>query len=90
MQQHKEGHPQDPVVVIYRAASVSEAVVIRGVLQSAGIQSPADSYTDPFPMNEPPEGFSGTEIQVLASQEADARRILDDFFQSDQSRGTGA
>lgn len=90
MQQHKEGNAKDAVVAVHHAASVTEAVVLRGILQSAGIKSPRDSFTDPFPMNEPPEGFSGTEILVLASQEADARRIIEDYYKQDQRRGSKA
>lgn len=89
-QQHKEDQSKDPVIVVHRAASVSEAVVLRGVLQSAGIKSPSDQYTDPFPLNEPPEGFTGTEILVLKSQEDDARRIIDDYYEEDQRESSSA
>ena len=89
-QQHKEDRSKDPVVVVHRAASVSEAVVLRGVLQSAGIKSPSDQYTDPFPLNEAPEGFTGTEILVLKSQEDDARHIIDDYYKEDQRNASEA
>lgn len=89
-QQHKDQHSREAVVVVHRAASVSEAVVLRGVLQSAGIKSPSDQYTDPFPLNEPPEGFTGTEILVLKSQEEDARRIIDDYYKEDQRESSSA
>jgi hypothetical protein len=89
-QQHKDEQSREAVVVVHRAASVSEAVVLRGVLQSAGIKSPADQYTDPFPLNEAPDGFTGTEILVLKSQEADARRIIEDYYKQDQRKASEA
>jgi hypothetical protein len=83
-QQHKPDHARDAVTVIHRAANSAEATVLRGVLQSAGIKSPADSFTDPFPMQEPPAGFTGTEILVLDSQKADAQKIIDDYYREDK------
>jgi Putative prokaryotic signal transducing protein len=83
-QQHKHDRSRDAVVVIHRAANAAEASILRGVLQSAGIKSPSDTYTDPFPMQEPPAGFTGTEILVLSSQESDARKIVDDYYREDK------
>jgi hypothetical protein len=89
-QQHKGEQSKEPVIVVHRAASASEAVVLRGILQSAGIKSPSDQYTDPFPLNEAPLGFTGTEILVLKSQEADARRIIEDYYKQDQRKASEA
>lgn len=83
-QQHKSHHPGDAVLMIHRAANSAEATVLRGVLQSAGIKSPSDTFTDPFPMQEPPAGFTGTEIHVLESQRADAQKIIDDYYREDK------
>jgi Putative prokaryotic signal transducing protein len=81
MKQHPEHQPsREAVLVVHHAASAAEAVVLRGLLQSAGIQSPRDTFTDPFPMQEPPAGFTGTEILVLASQAEDAKRIIEDYY----------
>ncbi len=79
MHQSKHTHDGEAFVVICHAPTTTEASVIRGLLQSAGISSPADSFTDPFPMREPPEGFSGTEVLVLESQADEARRIIDSY-----------
>ena len=67
---------RESVVVVHQAGSWTEALVIRGLLESAGIASPASTFTDPFPLREPPKGTHGVEIWVLESQADEARRIL--------------
>jgi hypothetical protein len=66
-------------VVVHRAQSWTEAVVIRGLLESAGIDSPPLTRTDPFPMSEPPADFPGVEILVRESQVEEARRIVAEY-----------
>ena len=74
-------HPEkERVVNAYTAGSVSEAMVIRGLLESAGIRSPSPVTADPFPLNEPAEGTHGVEIYVLESQRDDVRRLIDEFL----------
>jgi len=70
----------EQTVVVHRADSWTEAVVIRGLLESAGIPSPALTRTDPFPMSEPPADFPGVEILVRESDAEDARRIIEEFL----------
>jgi hypothetical protein len=70
------------VVVIHRARTLAEAVILRGLLESAGIASPAPMSADQFPMRLSPKGLSGSDIQVLASQADDARAILADYYAS--------
>src|ERR1700743_1408901 len=48
-------HPDEHVVVAHTAHSAAEALVIRGLLESAGIDSPAPGPAEPFPLNEPPD-----------------------------------
>lgn len=74
-----EAPTREPVVVVHQAGTWTEAVVIRGLLRSAGIDSPASTSTDPFPMREPPQGTHGVEILVLASKADEARRIIADY-----------
>lgn len=76
----KEEPTREPVVVVHQAGTWTEAMVIRGLLESAGIESPASTSTDPFPMREPPKGTHGVEILVLSSQADDARRIIADYL----------
>lgn len=72
-------------VVVHEAGSSTEAVVIRGLLESAGIASPASAGSEPFPMREPPKGFTETDIVVLESQADDARRVIADYATSGDS-----
>ena len=77
---------REAVVVVHHAGTWTEAVVIRGLLRSAGIDSPAATSTDPFPMREPPKGTRGVEILVLVSQAEEARGIIADYL----ARHTGS
>jgi len=69
-------------VVVHMAGTWTEAVVIRGLLESNGIASPASTETDPFPLREPPKGTHGVEIQVLESQAERARAIISEYLTS--------
>jgi hypothetical protein len=72
-------------VVVHKAGSSTEAMVIRGLLESAGIASPGSAGSEPFPMREPPEGFTETDIVVLESQAEEARRVIADYMTSSDS-----
>ncbi len=74
-----EDTTREPVIVVHQAGSWTEALVIRGLLESSGIASPATTSTDPFPLREPPKGTHGVEIQVLQSQAEEARCIIADY-----------
>jgi hypothetical protein len=71
-------------VVVHTAGTATEALVIRGLLQSAGIVSPGSASTDPFPLRDAPEGFRDTEIIVMESQADAARRIIADYLTSNE------
>jgi hypothetical protein len=75
---------RDKAVVVHTAGSATEAMVIRGLLESAGISSPGSSTTDPFPMDEPREGVRGTDVLVLQSQANEARRIIAEYIKSNE------
>jgi hypothetical protein len=75
-----EHHAGERVVVAHTAGTAAEAMVIRGLLESAGIRSPGSVSTDPFPLREPPEGTHGVEIFVLESQADHARRIIEEYL----------
>ncbi len=78
---------QDRVVVVHTAGTATEAVVIRGLLESAGISSPGSVSSDPFPMREAPEGLHGPEILVLESHAAEARRVIAEYAKGNTSAG---
>jgi hypothetical protein len=78
-----EDHVNEPLVVAYLAENTTEAMVIRGLLQSAGIDSPGSVSSDPFPIPENPEGPHGTEIFVLESQVKKARQVIEEYTKSD-------
>ena len=78
-------HPDEKLVIAHTAESASEAMVIRGLLESAGIHSLGADSSDPFPLNEPPEGSQDTEIFVRESQLAEARKII-----SESARGNAS
>jgi hypothetical protein len=77
-----EGERQEETVVVHRADSSTEAMVIRGLLESAGIDSPPLTRTDPYPFSNPPADFPGAEILVRESQVEEARRIISDYLVS--------
>ncbi len=70
---------REAVVVVHQAGTWTEALVIRGLLESAGIASPPPTSMDPYPLRQPPEGTHGVEILALASQADEARRIIADY-----------
>ena len=67
-------------VVVHRAGTATEAMIIRGLLESAGIASPGSTSSDPFVLNEPSEAMHGVEILVLESQAEEARGIIQDYL----------
>jgi len=80
-----EQHSRERVVLAHTAGTSGEALVIRGLLESSGIDSPGSVSSDPFPLREPPEGMHGAEIYVLESQVDDARRIIREYLEGNAS-----
>ncbi|MFZ0637956.1 MAG: hypothetical protein WA755_09940 [Candidatus Acidiferrales bacterium] len=72
-------------VVVHTAGTATEAMVIRSLLESKGIQSPGSVSSDPFPLREAPEGMHGVEIIVLESHADAARKVIEDYLRSDES-----
>lgn len=64
----------------HAAGTLAEAMVIRALLESAGIPSPGSASPDPFPLREPPGGTHGVEILVLESQADEARRLIGEYL----------
>lgn len=78
-QDKPDDQAQERVVVAHTAGTATEAMVIRGLLESAGIHSPGFDSAEPFPLNEPPEGTHGSEIYVLESQAKEAQRLIAEY-----------
>jgi hypothetical protein len=70
----------EETVIVHSASSIAEAMVLRGLLQSAGIASPGSENTDPFPMAEPPTSQHGSDISVPKSQADAARAIIESYL----------
>lgn len=77
-------HSREKTVVIHTAGSAVEAVVIRGLLESAGMTSPNPVSSDPFPMGQAVAGFRDTDVIVLESQADEARRIIADYLKGNE------
>jgi hypothetical protein len=75
---------KDPLVIVHHAGTSTEAMVIRGLLESAGIQVPDFTPGEPFPMHTPPAGMTDGDISVLSSQAEDAQRIIADYLNSSE------
>ena len=71
-------------MVVHSAGSNTEAMVIRGLLESAGIASPGSSSTDPFPMAEAGDDFHSSDVIVLESQADEARKIIAEYLKSNE------
>lgn len=78
-------HNGERVVNVHTAGSSTEAMVIRALLESAGIHSPGPVTSDPFPMRDPPEGTHGVEVYVLESQAKAAEDLINDYQKSNDS-----
>ncbi len=83
-------YDSEPLVIAYMAGSPAEAMVIRGLLESAGISTPSGASADPFPLPESSENPSGVEILVLESQAEDARAIIGEFQKGGAAKASGA
>src|SRR5579864_5030432 len=59
-------HPDEKLVIAHTAESASEAMVIRGLLESAGIHSLGADSSDPFPLNDPPPKVPRTQKFLCA------------------------
>lgn len=83
-QDKSDDQAQERVVVAHTADTATEAMVIRGLLESAGIRSPGFDSAEPFPLNEPPEGTHGSEIYVLESQAKEAQRLIAEYAKANK------
>lgn len=75
---------KDKIVVVHTAGSATEAMVIRGLLQSAGIESLDSATGDPFPMGEAGDAFHDSDVIVLQSQADEARKVIAEYLRSNE------
>ena len=81
MQDHKRANqgrpdPNEKLVKVFDAGQESEALVVKGLLESAGIDTDMtalDASQDTFP------GVGGTIILVREEQAEEARRIIEEY-----------
>ena len=80
-----EADQNERSVVIHVAGTMAEAMVIRSLLQSAGIRSPGSVSMDPFPLREAPEGTHGEEIVVMESEAKIAKDVIATYLRAGSS-----
>lgn len=85
MTETKKPGDGEPFVAIFQTETPEEATVLRGLLQSGGIDSPSPTFSDPFPLPTHSEITHGTEILVRISQVEAAREILASYGEKDPS-----
>lgn len=76
-QEHTIPPSGEPIAVVYLASCWTEAVVVRGLLESAGISSPA--LGDGYPADLSPL-YGTIEIYALESQAEAARKIIAEYL----------
>lgn len=69
------------IVVVYTASTWIEAMVVRGLLESAGIPSPALGDGNP---SDPSLTLLGIEIYALASQAEHAKRVIAEHLDEEE------
>ncbi|MGH9740283.1 MAG: hypothetical protein ACRD4X_17105 [Candidatus Acidiferrales bacterium] len=80
-----DNYSRERAVLVHAADSIAGAMVIRGLLESAGIRSPGSASSNPFPVSESPGGGRGVEIYALESQAEEARNLIDEYLRASES-----
>jgi len=83
-----ESSEKERVVVVHTAGTTTEAMVIRGLLESEGISSPGSVSHDPFPLRETPEGTHGVEVYALESRAGEAKKIIAEHLRTAKKEAT--
>jgi hypothetical protein len=73
---------KEPMALAYTTGTATEAIVVRGLLESAGIYAPTPDSAEPFPLNEPSEMTHATGIYVPKSRVEEARRMIEDYVKA--------
>jgi hypothetical protein len=80
MQQHDPLPTDEAIVVVHTARSWTEAMVVRGLLESAGIASPELGAGNPSPLPELTIHLHGIKIYALESEAGRARQMIAEYF----------
>jgi hypothetical protein len=68
-------------VLIHTADSFGEAIVIRGLLESAGFRSPGPPSSHLLPVSKTPGG-TGKDVYVLESEADEARKLIEEYLRA--------
>jgi len=77
-----ERSTKEPMALAYTTATATEAMVVRGLLESAGIYALNPDSAEPFPFNEPSELTNATDIYVPKSRVDEARKMIEDYIKA--------
>jgi hypothetical protein len=80
-----DNYSRERAVLVHTAESIAEAMIIRGLLESAGIRSPGSASSNPFPVSESPGGGRGVEVYALESQAEEARNLIEEYLRAGES-----
>ena len=73
---------KEPMALAYTTATATEAMVVRGLLESAGIYARNPDSAEPFPFNEPSELTNATDVYVPESRVEEARKLIEDYVKA--------
>jgi hypothetical protein len=71
-------------VVVHTADSFGEAMVIRGLLESAGFRSPGPPSSHLLPVSETP-GSTGKDVYALESEADEVRKLIEEYLRGGAS-----
>jgi Putative prokaryotic signal transducing protein len=81
MQQGDSSLKGQRIVVVHTAGSWAEAMVVRGLLESAGIASPVLGDGDPSALPDVTPFLHGIEIYALESEAQRARKLIEEYLE---------
>jgi hypothetical protein len=90
MQQGDSSRKGQRIVVVHTAGSWTEALVVRGLLESAGIASPALGDGDPSSLPDVMPFLHGIEIYALESEAEGARKLIAEYLREAEQGGEDA
>lgn len=76
MTPESESGRKERLVKVFEAPTITEATVVRSLLESAGIFAPDFESAEPFALHDPPQGWHDAEIWVPESQAQEAVRVI--------------